>query len=187
MRIRLTQHDDLPAILAISNRAAMETVANFAVEPESLEDWQEMWQTTHEQFPWFVAETDSENQDDPGEVVGFAKASPWQGRCAYEYAAEVTVYVKPEYHGIGLGTELYERLFSTLKKQGYCSAVAMIALPNKASVRLHERFDMQQIGTLRRIGWKFGAWHDVGIWQSFLVDAGQPPQRVRPVSEVASA
>jgi len=184
MRTRLAQHDDLPAILAISNRAAMETIANFAVEPESLEHWQHLWQTTHEKFPWFVAETESEDQSASGDIVGFSKASPWQGRCAYQFAAEVAVYVKPEYHGMGMGTELYERLFSTLQKQGYRSALAMISLPNASSVRVHERFGMQQIGTLQRIGWKFNAWHDVGIWQVVFDDSENPPDAIKSVQTI---
>ena len=74
--IRLASFDDLPGILAISNWAARHTAANFAVEPETLESWQQDWHDTHERYPWFVA------ADEDDRVIGFAKASPWKGRCA---------------------------------------------------------------------------------------------------------
>lgn len=179
MTVRLAISDDLPAILAISNRAAAETAANFAVEPETLESWQRSFAETRDRYPWYVA-TDSET----GTLTGFAKASPWKGRCAYDYTAEVTVYVVPAHHRRGIGRALYERLFATLRGQGYRTVLAGIALPNPASVRLHESFGLTHLGTLERVGWKFRAWHDVGMWQGLLGEAGDPPpDRLRSVEE----
>ena len=83
-QIRLATFEDLPPILAVSNWAAEHTAANFAVAPETLESWQDDWRDTHEMYPWFMAV-------DGDDVVGFAKAAPWKGRCAYHFTAEVTV------------------------------------------------------------------------------------------------
>ena len=177
--IRLATLDDLPAILAISNRAAEETAANFAVRPESLASWQESWRETHERFPWLVA------ADGSGDVLGFARASPWKGRCAYTYSAEVTVYVVPAHHGRGIGTALYARLFEMLAAQGYRTALGGITQPNPASVRLHESFGMKRVALFEGIGWKFGRWHDVGYWQVVFGDeSAAPPARLRAVDEV---
>lgn len=176
-QIRLAAPADLPAILAISNEAAATTAANFAVDPEPLREWEASYAATARTHPWLVA-------DDHGTVVGFAKASPWSGRCAYNYSVEITVYVDPRHHRCGIGHALYTRLFEILTLQGYQSALAGITLPNDASVRLHEAFGMEHVATFARVGWKFGAWHDVGYWQSQLQDVSDQTPRVRPVADV---
>ncbi len=178
-RIRLAGKEDLPEILAISNWAARHTAANFAVEPERLEDWRKEWLTNRREYPWLVA------VDGGGEVVGFAKASPWKGRCAYNWTAEVTVYVRSEHHRQGHARALYGRLIEVLKAQGYRTLLGGITQPNEASVRLHESFGMKRVAMFETIGWKFEKWHDVGYWQLILQDGDAPPQRVCPVSEVA--
>jgi len=105
--IRPAVAGDLPAILAISNGAAVDMAANFAIEPEPIELWEESYRRTHEAYPWLVA-------TGPGGVLAFAKASPWKGRCAYAYAAEVTVYVDPGHHRRGVGRSLYSVLFPAI-------------------------------------------------------------------------
>ena len=175
--LRLATFDDLPAILAISNWAAEHTAANFAIEPETLQSWQDDWRRTHERLPWFVAV-------DGDDVVGFAKAGPWKGRCAYHFTAEVTVYIHPNHHGHGIAKALYGRLIPVLKSQGYCTLLAGITIPNAASVRLHESFGFRRVALLERVGWKFDRWHDVGYWELVLHDADHVPDRVKPVEEV---
>ena len=175
--IRLATLDDVAAILAISNHAAEHTPVNFAIEPESLESWETSFRDTHASYPWFVA------IGDDGAVVGFAKASPWEGRCAYSHSVEVTAYVNADHHGRGIGTALYEWLFATLKEQGYRSVVCGITIPNEASVRLHESFGLEQVALFKQIGWKFDAWHDVGYWQG-LLEPDAPPSPIRLVREV---
>jgi phosphinothricin acetyltransferase len=176
--VRLATADDVPTILAISNDAATRTAANFAIEPESLASWERSFATEHATYPWFVAVNGA------GEVIGFAKALPWKGRCAYTYSCEVSVYVAPVHHGEGIGTALYEALFETLVKQGYHSVLAGITIPNPASVRLHEAFGMTRVAFFTAIGWKFGRWHDVGYWQRTLQPPGTVPGDIRPVREV---
>lgn len=171
--VRRACAEDVPAILEIANRAARETVANFAVKPEPLEMWAESFRATQETHPWLVA------VDEAGTVLGFAKASPWKGRCAYDWVVETTVYLSPEHVGKGLGRALYSRLLEILKIQGYRTAIGGITLPNSASVGLHEAMGFVHAATFRAVGYKFGAWHDVGYWQVDLAPAeGEPGQRM---------
>jgi phosphinothricin acetyltransferase len=198
--LRPAEHDDLPAILAISNHYVLHSTCNFAVELETLETWQADWDATHEMYPWFVAVGDAIpptsqgeksgphpqplSQRERGEVIGFAKAAPYHGRCAYAYAVEITVYVHPDHHGRAIGKALYGRLLSTLQKQGYHAVIAAIAQPNPISVNLHESLGLKHAGTFRQVGWKFGAWHDVGYWYATLQDDDHEPGAIRPVREV---
>lgn len=124
---------------------------------------------------WLVAE-------DGGEVVGYAYARPYEARSAYRWTASVSVYVAPGQVGRGIGRALYEELFSRLRARGFRMACAGITLPNLASVALHERLGFAQSGVGRAVGWKLGAWRDVGYYQLELAPppAGEPPDPLPP-------
>ncbi len=168
---------DFPAILEISNWAISETAASFKTEPDTLEQWIDPWKATAERYPWFVAHSD-------GSVIGFAMASRFHSRCAYAHTAEVSVYVHPDHHGKGIGQALYHRLIPTLKAQGYRTLMAVIAVPNAASERLHTKFDFRRIGKLVGVGRKFGRWHDVVYWQLMLNEGDDEPAPIKAVQEV---
>jgi phosphinothricin acetyltransferase len=176
-RIVLASANDLPAILRLANLAAETTAANFATEPEPLDEWQRAWTDTREMYPWLVTR-------DGGSVVGFAKASPHRSRGAYRWTAEVTVYVEPELHGRRLGSALYGALVPLLREQGYVTLLAGITTPNPASERLHAAFGFARCGIHRRAGWKFGRWHDVGYWELHLSPEGRAPEPIRRVAQV---
>lgn len=91
---------------------------------------------------------------------------------------DTTVYVRDGQRGRGVGRALYGRLLPLLGRLGYCQAFAGIALPNAGSVGLHEALGFEALGVYRRVGFKFGAWRDVGWWQKTLLDVQtpQPPQ-----------
>ena len=177
LEIHLARREDVPRIVEISNWAAANTTANFAVQPEPLEHWIEQFDQTSATHPWLVAKRGDE-------VIGFAKASPHRSRCAYDWTAEVSVYVAPEHHGRGVGKALYEALIPLLRKQGFVTLLAGITSGHSASEKLHARAGFILCGTFSRVGWKFGRWHDVGYWELHLDDGEKPPGALRRVSEV---
>jgi L-amino acid N-acyltransferase YncA len=111
--------------------------------------------------PWFVAEDD-------GLVIGYAYASPHRSRPGYRWSTEVSAYVDPTRHGQGIGRSLYTTLLHELAQQGYHTALAGITLPNGASVALHESLGFTPVGIYHEVGWKAGAWRDVGWWERRL-------------------
>jgi L-amino acid N-acyltransferase YncA len=109
---------------------------------------------------WLVAEID-------GVVAGYAHGSPHRERAAYASSCDVAVYVDPAHARQGIGRALYAELLSRLAGT-YHAAFAGIALPNDASVGLHEAMGFTPVGIYREAGWKLGAWRDVGWWQRLL-------------------
>ena len=117
---------------------------------------------------WLVAEGE-------GRVVGYAYATAFNQRPAYRWSASVSVYVADDARGAGVGRALYEALFERLRERSFRMACAGITLPNDASVGLHESLGFEQTGLNREIGWKQGAWRDVGWFQLELAPPGEGP------------
>jgi phosphinothricin acetyltransferase len=130
-------------------------------------------QATH---PWLVAEHG-------GEVVAYAYSCPHRERPAYRWAVDVSVYVASARRSQGHARALYEALFELLRRQGIRTACAGITLPNEASVGLHEALGFEQVARFRRIGWKAGAWRDVGWWQLQLGGGGEDDDGEAPPAE----
>ena len=164
LQVRLATEDDLAEVSEIVNHYIQATFFNFRTEPQGVDEWRGNWQRGHQRFPWLVATDDR--------VVGVAYAAPWNDRAAYQWTAEVTVYVDPSAQRRGVGDALYTELLDRLRRQGLHSVVAVIALPNDPSVRLHERHGFVRVGQLVEAGYKLGAWRDVGFWQRTFNIAG---------------
>jgi L-amino acid N-acyltransferase YncA len=124
-----------------------------------------------ERYQWLIA-------DGGGEVAGFAYAAPHRARAAYRWTAEVSVYIAAGYRRQGVGRVLYGALLPLLQRQGLALVIAGVTLPNDASVAFHEAFGFVPVGVFRGIGFKTGAWRDVGFWQLRLAELGPdaPPE-----------
>lgn len=150
---------DAAAIAEIYSGYIATTVASFETEEVGAEEMaRRMTELKESGHPWLVAEVG-------GRVVGFAYATQFRPRVAYRRTAEVTIYLKPTATGRGIGASLYGALLPQVRVLGFHSAVAAIALPNDASVGLHESLGFRQVGCLAEVGDKFGRWIDVGYWQ----------------------
>ncbi|RMH19905.1 MAG: N-acetyltransferase family protein [Gemmatimonadetes bacterium] len=162
IEIRAAVPGDGAAVARIYNHYVRETVVTFEEQPvPGLVMAERIRETLAAPLPWLVAERE-------GQVLGFAHASAWKGRCAYRFSAEVTVYIDPAHVGSGLGRRLYGPLLDELAALGVHTALAGIALPNDASVALHEHFGFEQVAHFREVGFKLGRWVDVGYWQRIL-------------------
>jgi len=157
--IRLAAITDAASIASIYNHYVLNTVVTFEEEAVSATEMAErLAETATAGLPWLVIEQ-------TGSVVGYAYASKWKGRCAYRFTVEATVYLAPDAGGQGHGTKLYEALFAELKKKSVLVVIGGIALPNQASIALHEKFGLQKVAHFKEVGFKFKKWVDVGYWQ----------------------
>ena len=177
--IRLVRTGDAAAIQFIYTPIVAETAVSFELEPPSVEVMRRRIETTLLTLPWLVCERD--------EVIGYAYAGVFRSRPAYQWTVEVTAYVHPAHRRKGVARALYTSLFECLRVQGCRTALAVIALPNPASVALHERLGFRPIGVFHNVGYKLGAWHDVGWWELALQSPPDPPPQPQALPEVASS
>lgn len=161
---------DAAACAAIYAPYVAASVISLEEVPPTAEEFGHRIERISRRYPYLVAEAD-------GRVVAFAYASLHRERAAYRWACESSVYVEAAQRRRGLGRALYEALFDLLRRQGLQVACAGITLPNGPSVALHESFGFELVGVYRRIGWKEGAWHDVGWW---ALDLCEPSTEVPP-------
>ena len=160
--IRNATAADAEAIATIYNHYVEKTVVTFEEEPVSAAEMQRrMDDVASSSLPWLVGELE-------GRVVGYAYATKWKARSAYRFSVETTVYLAEGLGKQGLGSRLYEELFRRLKGQGIHAAIGGIALPNYASVALHEKFGMRKVAHFEQVGFKFGKWVDVAYWERIL-------------------
>lgn len=154
---------DVPAINEIYNHYILNTVATFDIEPQTLEDKLRWFRETEHPHRIFVAEAD-------GEVAGFSCLRTFRAKAAYNLTAENSVYVHHEKLGRGIGKVLMDRLVEAGKANGFHSIIAGIALPNEASVRLHESAGFASVGIEHEVGYKFERWVDV-MWMQLMLPA----------------
>ena len=158
MDIRPVKFADTEQIKEIYNFYVLNTHHTFETEPVTSEEMQKRIGEIISNYPYLVVE---EN----GEILAYAYAAQYKSRCAYKSSIEVSIYVKNGIRGKGFGTKLYEKLFEQLEKTDVHAIIAGIALPNDASVRLHEKFGFEKVAHFREVGFKFYKWIDVGYWE----------------------
>jgi phosphinothricin acetyltransferase len=167
--LRLAEARDAVAIAAIYAPYVDDTVISFEMQAPDPAEMARRLATVSSHAPWLVCESE-------GGVVGYAYLSRHHERSAYRWSVDTAVYVARERRGGGIGRALYTTLFALGKLQGFCAVHAGITQPNDASVALHEAFGFRRIATYPKVGYKFGAWHDVAYWQLELRERqGAPP------------
>jgi L-amino acid N-acyltransferase YncA len=171
--IRPATGADAGAIRAIYAPIVLDTVISFEAEPPGAEEIARRMIAGAPRLPWLVAEA-AEG------INGYAYAAPFRGRAAYRWSVETSVYLSQAARGRGIGRRLYEHLLAELSDLGYVNAYAGIALPNEASVRLHEAVGFTPIGAFPAAGHKHGRWVDVGWWVRALRPPPEIPAPPRP-------
>ena len=167
MNIRFATPSDAATLLAIYAPYVENTAITFEYEVPTIEDFTNRIAKTLEKYPYLVAEED-------GVVVGYAYASTYYARAAYDWAVELSVYVSQDARGKGVGSKLYDKLEDLLDQMGYMHFLACISLPNEASLALHRKRGYQQVAHFPKIGYKFEHWHDI-VWLQKSLDKQAGP------------
>jgi phosphinothricin acetyltransferase len=172
--VRSASASDATACRAIYAPYVRDTAITFDVDPPTEAQMAEQIERSLATHAWLVLE-------DADRVVGYAYGVPHRERAAYRWSCEVSVYIEAGRRRSGAGRALYRSLLERLELRGYCLALAGITLPNAPSVGLHHAMGFEPVGTFRRVGFKHGAWHDVGWMQLALADgppAGEPGRSI---------
>ena len=159
--IRPASSVDAAACATIYAPYVTDNWVSFELEPPNAEEMARRIAETDASHAWLVAEIE-------GAVAGYAYGSPHRSRAAYSSSCDVAVYVDPAHSRHGIGRALYAALLTALAGKSFHAAFAGIALPNEASVALHEAMGFTPVGIYREVGWKLGQWRDVGWWQRLL-------------------
>jgi phosphinothricin acetyltransferase len=171
--IRSATTEDAARICEIYNHYVLHTAVTFEEEAITLEEMARRIAEVVPKLPWLV-------WDPGGRVLGYCYAKPWRQRTAYRYSVECTVYVGVDSAGRGIGSALYRQLIADLRERGLHAAIGGILVPNDASVALHEKLGFKKVAHFREVGWKFGAWRDVGYWELIFTQERLQGQSNRP-------
>lgn len=166
--IRLATPDDAASILAIYAPYIENTSFTFETEVSSVEEFAERISTYLITWPWLVCEKD-------GRITGYAYATKYRERTAYQWGTESSIYIHDEYQKAGIGKALYTALCEILKKQGFRNVYAVINLPNEKSVAFHECLGFKYFATYEQVGYKLGKWKNVGWWRLIVNEFGDEP------------
>ena len=165
MTPRLAVPEDAPEIARIYGDAIMKTAASFWTEPRPVSEIEQQMREGGDRYPWVVA-------GDPGSLLGVAWSKRWNPRQGYDITAEVSVYIDEPARGKGVARSLYTDLIARLREIGFHNVIGGIALPNEASVRLHEGLGFKRVALFEQVGVKWDRVMDVGYWQLILREFG---------------
>ena len=179
VHIRLATADDGEAVAAIYRPVVAETAISFETTLPDRDEMARRIDETMRSYPWLVCDVD-------GRTAGYAYASRHRVRGAYQWSVDTSVYIAEDHRRRHIGRGLYTSLFAILAAQGYFNAFAGIALPNPASVALHESMGFEPIGVYRRVGFKLDRWHDVGWWQLSLRQHEASPSAPLDIAKVST-
>ena len=156
--IRSVRLEDAKEIAEIYNYYILNSVVTFEETPVGAEEIEQRIRSIIARFPWIIYEVN-------GRIIGYAFASEWKSRCAYNHSVESTIYLKQGEENKGIGSVLYQELVEQLREMDLHAIIGGIALPNDASVCLHEKFGFEKVAHFKEVGFKFGNWIDVGYWE----------------------
>ncbi|MBC7778330.1 MAG: N-acetyltransferase [Phycisphaerae bacterium] len=177
LSIRLGRKEDAKGVLAIYKHYVIHTAITFEYEVPSIEEMENRIINILKKYPYLVCEDDDK-------IVGYAYASDFRHRAAYQWSPESAIYLSNAIQGKGIGKILYQTLFDVLRFQGFYNVFAGVALPNEASIKLHLKLAFEEIGDYKNIGYKHGKWHTTKWFQLALKDYGVDPETPELIEDV---
>lgn len=178
IKIRLARESDAPELLHIYERYVRDTAVTFEYEAPTAEEFTRRVREFSAEFPYLVCLMD-------GVIVGYAYAHRQRERAAYQWNAELSVYVNWRYLRRGIGKAMYSALIELLRLQRYRSVYGVVTIPNPFSEKLHEAFGFRRAGVYHDTGFKRGSWYDVAEFEKKIGSfegEPEPPLSIRDLS-----
>lgn len=176
MKFRLATPEDASALLNIYNQY-IDTSITFEYKLPTIEEFQNRIVEYSHMYPYFICEND-------GKCIGYVYAHRAQERAAYQWNAELSIYLDRNFRKQGLGLILYEMMFEILKLQGVKTLYGLVTTPNPASIKLHEKTGFQLSGIYHNSGYKAGKWCDVLLFEKQINEYEYSPQPIIPFQEL---
>lgn len=176
-KIRLATLDDSEGILEIYAPYITGTSVTFEYDVPTITEFRERMANIQKTYPWLVCEINKH-------IVGYAYASRFREREAYNWSVSLSIYLKEDCHRKGIGKALYFALFELLKLQGYYNAYATVTLPNPKSEGFHAALGFREIGVYHKAGYKLGSWHDIKCYERKIQEHILLPAEPKPINEI---
>lgn len=177
IKIRPATCEDATRLLEIYAPYVKDTFITFEYDVPTLEDFTNRIRTISARYPYLVAVVN-------GQIEGYAYASAFKSRAAYDWSVETSIYVDMNFHGEGIGSRLYEQLEGLLQKQNICNLCACISWPNPGSVSFHERLGYKQVAHFHKSGYKFNNWYDMVWMEKFIGEHTSTQKPFIPAKEI---
>ncbi len=177
MVIRAAEAEDAAQLLDIYAPYVENTAITFEYEVPAVEEFRNRMAHTMEKYPYLLLQRGEE-------ILGYAYASAFKGRSAYDWSVETSIYVKEGAHGNGIGKKLYAALEEILAAQHIINVNACIAYPNPESIAFHEKYGYKTVAHFTKCGYKLGKWYDMIWMEKMLGPHPEKPQAVLTASEV---
>ena len=168
LSIRPVKISDATACLNLYSKYVINSAVSFEIAPPSIDEFEHRIEDISKRFPYFIAE---EN----GVFAGYAYASAYRDRLAYQWNVEVSIYVEDYKKKSGVASKLYTELFAELERIQICKAFAVIALPNDASIGFHHKMGFEKFATYKNVGFKLNQWHNV-LWMEKTIQSPETPR-----------
>ena len=177
MKIRFATPTDAPRLVEIYRPYVEHTAITFEYTVPSVEEFADRIRHTLKKYPYLAAV-----EEDTDQILGYAYASAFKGRAAYDWSVETSIYVEEGHGHKGIGRLLYQHLESYLEKQHVCNVCACITYPNPASIAFHESFGYKTVAHFHASGYKLGEWRDMIWMEKELCPHTVPPEDFLPVT-----
>ncbi|WP_425803317.1 GNAT family N-acetyltransferase [Desulfitobacterium sp. Sab5] len=177
INFRLVQEADAEEILGIYEPYIKDTAITFEYETPSVDEFRSRIREISSDYPYIVCVSDSK-------IIGYAYAHRQMERAAYQWNAELSVYIDKACLRCGVGKALYSALIEILQMQNVRSVYGGVTSPNENSEKLHEYFGFKKLGVYHSTGYKCGAWHDVAWFEKTIGDYCLAPKPFVSIQEI---
>lgn len=177
INFRFATVEDAGKILEIYKPYVENTTITFEYDVPALEEFKNRIKNILTDYPYIVCEYENK-------ILGYAYAHKVWMRAAYQWDAELSVYIDKEYMGNGLGKKLYKILIEILKLQNVVNVYGCVTYPNEKSDRLHESFGFKRVGIFENAGYKFGKWIGVTWFHKAISEYKKNPEKLKKISQI---